>query len=75
MLTYKAEWCDVKIQKIDQFQASTTICHKCGYKLDHALDVKYRTWTCPGCKTELDRDFNAAKVIDMVAENILPKYI
>ena len=73
MLEYKCMWSDVVIHKIDQFQASTTVCHKCGYKLGHSLDVKHREWTCPNCGSVLNRDLNAAKVIDLVAENMLPQ--
>ena len=73
MLEYKCGWTDTELTKIGQFQASTTVCHKCGYKLGHSLETKYRSWTCPNCNSELDRDLNAAKVIDLIAENMLPE--
>ena len=44
---------------IDRFYPSSKICHKCGYKHEE-LSLKDRTWICPNCKTELDRDLNAA---------------
>ncbi len=44
---------------IDKFYASSRICHKCGYK-NEEISLKDRSWTCPNCKAELDRDLNAA---------------
>ena len=44
---------------IDKFYASSKICHKCEHK-NEELSLKDRTWTCPNCKAELDRDLNAA---------------
>ena len=71
-MKYKASWTNTVLHKNDMFQASTTICHNCGYKLDKPLDTKYRSWTCPHCGSFLDRDTNAAIVIDMIGEDTLP---
>jgi putative transposase len=55
MLDYKAARC----QRIDRFYPSSKTCSVCGYK-HQELQLQHRFWTCPECKTEHDRDVNAA---------------
>lgn len=62
MLTYKAEWNNKKILKIDRFFPSSKTCNHCGY-INQGLKLEMRSWECPSCKTNLDRDINAAKNI------------
>jgi putative transposase len=62
LLTYKAEWNDKKIVKIDRFFPSSKTCNCCGY-INQNLNLNIREWTCPSCKTKLDRDLNASKNI------------
>ena len=62
MLEYKAEWNDKQIIKIDRFFPSSKQCSCCGY-INQDLDLGIREWTCPSCKTKLDRDLNASKNI------------
>jgi putative transposase len=62
LLTYKAEWNDKKIVRIDRFFPSSKTCNCCGY-INQNLDLSIREWTCPSCKTKLDRDLNASKNI------------
>ena len=62
MLSYKAEWNNKQVIKIDRFYPSSKSCHKCGY-INQSLKLKDREWTCPECKTKHDRDLNAAKNI------------
>lgn len=62
LLEYKALWNDKKIVKIDRFFPSSKQCSCCGY-INQNLDLSIREWTCPSCKTKLDRDFNASKNI------------
>ena len=59
LLTYKAEWNDKKIVKIDRFFPSSKTCNSCGY-INQNLKLDIREWTCPSCKTKLDRDLNAS---------------
>lgn len=59
LLTYKAEWNDKEIVKIDRFFPSSKTCNCCGY-INQNLDLSIREWTCPSCKTKLDRDLNAS---------------
>lgn len=59
LLTYKAEWNDKKIVKIDRFFPSSKTCNCCGY-INQNLKLDMREWTCPSCNTKLDRDLNAS---------------
>ena len=60
MLTYKAEWNEKKIVKIDRFYPSSQTCHVCGYLNKETKDLSVREWECPECHTRHDRDINAA---------------
>ena len=62
LLEYKALWNDKEIVKIDRFFPSSKQCSCCGY-INQNLDLSIREWTCPSCKTKLDRDLNASKNI------------
>lgn len=63
MLEYKALWYGKELVKIDRWFPSTKTCHYCGHVLDGKLDVNIRSWVCPSCHAEHDRDINAAKNI------------
>ena len=71
-IQYKAKQTGTVIEKTGEFQATTTICGVCGYKLPNKLDTNIRKWTCPSCGTVLDRDRNASNVIKMICKNTLP---
>lgn len=60
MLEYKAAWHGRAVITVDRWFPSSKTCSACHLLLD-SLDLAVRTWTCPGCKTEHDRDINAAK--------------
>jgi len=62
LLEYKAEWNDKQIVRIDRFFPSSKTCNCCGY-INQNLDLSIREWTCPSCKSKLDRDLNASKNI------------
>ena len=59
LLSYKAQWNDKNIVKIDRFFPSSKTCNCCGY-INQNLDLSVREWTCPSCNTKLDRDLNAS---------------
>jgi len=59
LLTYKAQWNDKEIVKIDRFFPSSKTCNCCGY-INQNLKLDMREWTCPSCKIKLDRDLNAS---------------
>ncbi len=60
MLTYKAEWNDKKVVKIDRFYPSSQTCSVCGYVNKETKDLSIREWECPACHAHHDRDVNAA---------------
>ncbi|MFC3607279.1 zinc ribbon domain-containing protein [Stutzerimonas tarimensis] len=44
---------------MDRWYPSSKRCSCCGHTLD-SLPLDIRAWACPECKTEHDRDVNAA---------------
>ena len=62
-LEYKAKWNEREYIKVDTFYASSQLCSVCGYKNIDVKDLSIRNWICPECKTEHNRDINAAKNI------------
>lgn len=61
-LEYKGEWSGRSVVAIDQFFPSSKRCSCCGYTMPKmALNV--RSWSCPECGINHDRDINAAKNI------------
>ena len=62
MLQYKGKWKGCDIIQIDQFYPSSKTCSCCNWKKEN-LKLSERSWICPNCGTEHDRDINAAKNI------------
>ncbi len=58
-LKYKAQWAGKTCLQIDRFYASSKLCSACDYKYIE-LARSERSWTCPNCGVEHDRDINAA---------------
>lgn len=58
-LVYIAQKKGVKITFIDKWYPSSKTCSACG-AVNEALNLRDRTWQCPNCHTQLDRDRNAA---------------
>ncbi|MGY2429593.1 RNA-guided endonuclease InsQ/TnpB family protein [Pseudomonas tolaasii] len=58
-LKYKGEWAGRQVVTIDRWYPSSKRCSCCGHTLD-VLPLAVRSWTCPSCNTEHDRDVNAA---------------
>jgi len=66
-LEYKSKWYERELMVIPRFQRSTGVCPDCGEQVD--LSLKDRSWTCPKCLKEHDRDIAAAKVILGIARS------
>lgn len=62
MLNYKCQWYGRELKVIDRFFPSSKTCNECGYILEK-LPLNIRSWKCPRCGQEHDRDINAAKNI------------
>lgn len=62
-LEYKAEWYGKKIVVIDRFYPSSQLCSECGTQWSGTKNLSVRSWTCPVCGAQHDRDVNAAKNI------------
>ena len=59
ILTYKTNWYGRDIIEIDRFYPSSKLCSCCGYK-NKELTLSDRTWFCPECGSNHNRDYNAA---------------
>ena len=59
-LQYKVDWYGRIIIKVGRYFASSQTCSCCGKKFPITKDLGVRQWTCPNCKSILDRDINAA---------------
>ena len=59
MLEYKAKWYGRNLIKINQWFPSSKTCSNCG-NVKETLLLSERTYKCEVCKTEIDRDLNAA---------------
>lgn len=63
-LSYKLDWENKKLIKIDKFYPSSKTCFLCGY-VKEDLKLSDRFWTCPYCGETHERDYNAAINIHM----------
>lgn len=59
-LDYKARDTGSLVVMADRWFASSKTCSYCGWKLEE-LPLSVRSWTCPNCGVEHERDVNAAK--------------
>lgn len=60
MLEYKLQRNGGYLVKVSRWYPSSQICHVCGHKDPITKNLKVRTWICPVCGTNHDRDRNAA---------------
>ena len=58
-LSYKLEWLNKKLIKVDRYFPSSQLCSACNYRKSD-LTLNQRSWTCPECGIKHDRDYNAA---------------
>lgn len=66
-LTYKSSWYGKDLVVIDRYYPSSQICHICNHR-DGKKSEDIRSWNCPHCGSQLDRDVNAA--INILNEGI-----
>ena len=69
-LVYIAAKKGVKIRFINRWYPSSKTCSACG-AVNEALNLRDRTWQCPNCHMQLDRDRNAAINIYRVGASTL----
>jgi putative transposase len=61
-LDYKCRWYGRVLVKIDRWFPSSKRCSHCGHIVDK-MPLNIRSWICPQCGTDHDRDINASKNI------------
>ena len=59
-LSYKLDWLNKKLIKVNRYYPSSQLCSSCGYQNSDVKDLGIRKWTCPNCNSKHDRDINAA---------------
>ncbi len=59
VLSYKAKYSGKEVVSIGRFEPSTKTCSNCGH-INNDLTLKDRSWICPECQSEHERDINAA---------------
>lgn len=70
MLEYKSAWYGRSFVQIDKFYPSSKRCSVCGY-ISAKMPLSIRSWDCPECRVNHDRDINAAKNILKAGKAIL----
>lgn len=60
MLEYKLNERQGKLIKADRFYPSSQLCSNCNFKNKAVKNISIRTWICPKCGKQHDRDINAA---------------
>jgi putative transposase len=59
-MEYKAKWYNRTLVQIDKWYPSSQFCCNCGYQNKETKDLSVRKWICSSCRSEHDRDINAA---------------
>ena len=67
-IEYKAEWSNIKVIVADRYYPSSKTCIKCGF-IKKDLKLNERTYHCPQCGNEIDRDLQAAKNLKRYGES------
>ncbi|WP_293330213.1 IS200/IS605 family element RNA-guided endonuclease TnpB [Microcoleus sp. CAWBG58] len=62
MMKYKSEWEGKTYIEVDRFYPSSKTCNNCLNRVD-SLSLDIRSWQCPKCGENHERDINAAKNI------------
>ncbi len=67
-LAYKAAWYGGRIIVADRWFGSSKTCSQCGWG-DETLTLADRTFRCQACGLVIDRDLNAAKNLEKLADS------
>lgn len=67
-LDYKCKWYGKIFVKINRFYPSSQLCNVCGYRNRKTKDLNIRSWICPKCGINHDRDINAS--INILTEGL-----
>jgi putative transposase len=67
-LLYISQKYNTSVVKIGRFDATSQVCHCCGYKNIDTKNLSVRTWICPNCGANHDRDINAAINILLISK-------
>lgn len=59
IITYKAEWNNIKMVIVPRFYPSSKTCSECG-SINKGLKLSDREWVCQECGVIHDRDYNAS---------------
>jgi len=59
-LEYKSKQNSTKFYQVEEYYASSQICHRCGNKNKKVKDLSVREYECGECGVKLDRDLNAS---------------
>lgn len=65
-IEYKSNAFGGQVVRVGRFYASSKTCSDCGH-INQSLTLSDRKWTCQGCGTIHNRDWNAAKNIEQEA--------
>lgn len=68
-LEYKCDWYGRNFVKIDRWFPSSKRCGSCGHVVEK-LPLSIRSWECPKCGVNHDRDINAAQNILAVGHTV-----
>jgi len=71
LLEYKSLWYGRTFTKVDRYFPSSQICNECDYQNPAVKDLSVRTWVCPQCGADHDRDENSAENIKKEGQRLL----
>ena len=60
LIEYKANWYGREVIIAPSNYASSQLCSDCGNQSSQTKDLSCRTYICPECGLEIDRDYNAS---------------